>query len=202
MDQLLKAMECHGWANIPAYLGPLAFCGLRNECQAAWENGEFHRAGVGRGEGLKIRQEIRGDEVMWLDPELESIEQRSYFVAMEGLRLAMNQRFFLGLNDFEGHFAIYPVGAFYKPHLDRHSGTTNRIVTVILYLNPDWQPGDGGELRLWTKSGDREGDSILIEPRMGTLVSFMSGEFWHEVMPANKSRMSITGWLRQRLEPV
>ena len=202
MDELLKAMELHGWATIPAYLGPLVFSGLRSECQAAWENGKFHLAGVGRGAGLKVREDIRGDEVMWLDPEIESKEQRGYFAVMETLRLAMNRRFFLGLDNFEGHFAIYPEGAFYKAHLDRHAGTTNRIVTVILYLNPDWQPGDGGELKLWTTAGDRAGDSILIEPRMGTMVSFMSGEFWHEVMPANKSRMSITGWLRQRFDSV
>jgi len=31
---------------------------------------------------------------------------------------------------------------------------------------------------------------------MGTIVCFMSDEFWHEVLPANKTRMSITGWFR------
>ena len=96
------------------------------------------------------------------------------------------------------HFAIYPEGAFYKAHLDRHAGTTDRLVTVILYLNPDWQAGDGGELKLWTTVGEKSGEFELIEPRMGTLVCFMAGDFWHEVMPAKKTRMSITGWFRQR----
>ncbi len=198
MDGLMEAMNLRGWATVPEYLGRLESAGLRAECEAAWGKGEFHRAGVGRGTGLQVREEIRRDEVLWLDPDCNSTEQNHYLASLEILRLAMNQKFFLNLADFEGHFAIYPEGAFYKPHLDRHAGTSNRVVTLILYLNPDWQPGDGGELKLWTTAGDRSGEFILIEPRMGTLVSFMSGEFWHEVLPARKSRMSITGWFRQR----
>ncbi|MES2661370.1 MAG: 2OG-Fe(II) oxygenase [Verrucomicrobiota bacterium] len=171
---------------------------MKDECEIAWEKGHFRRAGVGRGQGLVIREEIRRDQVMWLDPGGLSVEQLMYLATLETLRLAMNRRFFLGLFEFEGHFAIYPEGAFYKAHLDRHSGTSDRIVTVILYLNPDWQPGDGGELKLWTTTGDRDGAFTLIEPRMGTLVCFMAGDFWHEVLPAKKTRMSITGWFRQR----
>jgi SM-20-related protein len=147
---------------------------------------------------VEIREDIRRDQVLWLQPGDFSVEQEIYLTRLETLRLALNQRFFLGLFEFEGHFAIYPEGAFYKAHLDRHAGTTDRIVTVILYLNPDWQAGDGGELKLWTAVGEKSGKFELIEPRMGTLVCFMAGDFWHEVLPAKKARMSITGWFRQR----
>ena len=53
-------------------------------------------------------------------------------------------------------------------------------------------------MKLWTTPGDTEGEFVLIEPRLGTLVCFLSGDFWHEVMPARKIRASITGWFRQR----
>jgi SM-20-related protein len=171
---------------------------LTRECRLASENGGFRPAGVGRGADLKIREEIRRDQVMWLDSGAASIEQRLYLDKLELLRLALNQRFFLGLFDFEGHFAIYPEGAFYKPHLDRPAGTGDRMVTAILYLNQDWQPGDGGELKLWTQPGEKTGTFELIEPRGGTLVCFFAGDFWHEVLPAIKPRMSITGWFRLR----
>ncbi len=171
---------------------------LVRECETACENGDFRRAGVGRGNALEIREDIRRDQVMWLQPGDESVEQKVYLEWLETLRLALNQQLFLGLFEFEGHFAIYPEGAFYKPHLDRHSGTSDRIVTVILYLNPDWQPGDGGELKLRTTAGDKDGAFELIEPRLGTTVCFLAGDFWHEVLPAKKTRMSITGWFRQR----
>lgn len=198
MLDLLNAMDQFGWASMPGCLGDADSLRLRQECEEACDNGEFRRAGVGRGLNLEVREEIRGDHVLWLQAGDAPIEQQAYLAKLELLRLALNQRFFLGLFEFEGHFAIYPEGAFYKAHLDRHSGTSDRIVTTILYLNPNWQQGDGGELKLWTTSGDKAGTFILIEPRMGTLVCFMAGEFWHEVLPAVKSRMSITGWFRQR----
>jgi SM-20-related protein len=191
-------MDRDGWATMPGWVERGDSLRLMDECAAAREEGAFRRAGVGRGDSLAVRGEIRGDEVLWLRPGEFSVEQEIYLALLETLRLALNRRFFLGLFDFEGHFAVYPEGAFYKPHLDRHSGTDERVVTVILYLNPDWQPGDGGELKLWTTASGQEGGFTLIEPRLGTLVCFLAGDFWHEVLPAKKTRMSITGWFRQR----
>jgi SM-20-related protein len=198
MIEMLNAMGQFGWASMPECLGEAESLRLRTECEEAYVRGDFKRAGVGRGLSLEVRDDIRRDQVMWLQTDVASVEQHVYLVKLELLRLALNQRLFLGLFEYEGHFAIYPEGAFYKAHLDRHAGTNDRIVTTILYLNPDWQPGDGGELKLRTKAGDKAGAFILIEPRMGTLVCFMAGDFWHEVLPAKKTRMSITGWFRQR----
>ena len=198
MNDLLNAMDEHGWATMPGCLDAADSLRLRTECVDASESGGFRPAGVGRGMNLAIREDIRRDQVRWLEPGDGSAEQGVYLAWLELLRLALNQRFFLGLFAYEGHFAIYPEGAFYKAHLDRHAGTSDRIVTTILYLNPGWQPGDGGELKLWTTAEGKAGAFVLIEPRMGTLVCFLAGDFWHEVLPALKTRMSITGWFRQR----
>jgi SM-20-related protein len=191
-------MDRQGWAVMRGCLGLEDSLRLRSECEAGCRDGAFKRAGVGKGTQRMIHEEIRRDEVLWLQVGEASVEQTVYLAWLETLRLALNQRLFLGLFEFEGHFAIYSEGAFYKPHLDRHRGTGDRIVTAILYLNPNWAPGDGGELKLWTTSGEKEGAFELIEPRMGTLVCFMAGEFWHEVLPAHKTRMSVTGWFRDR----
>lgn len=198
MNTLIDAIERFGWASMQGCLDDADGLRLSLECSEACDKGQFKRAGVGRGINLEVRDDIRRDQVMWLRPEDSSVEQHAYLAKLELLRLALNQRFFLGLFEYEGHFAIYPEGAFYKAHLDRHIGTSDRVVTTILYLNPNWQPGDGGELKLWTTAGDKAGAFILIEPRMGTLVCFLAGDFWHEVLPAKKTRMSITGWFRQR----
>ena len=198
MIELMDAMERVGWATMPGWVNDADSRRLRRECESAEESGEFQRAGVGAGTNRKVREAVRSDHVLWLQTGGLAVEQELYSARLEVLRLALNERFFLGLFEFEGHFAIYPQGGFYKPHLDRPAGTHARIVTVILYLNPDWQPGDGGELRLWTTCGRQEGTFELIEPRMGTLVCFLAGDFWHEVLPANRTRMSITGWFSQR----
>lgn len=154
----------------------------------------LHQAAVGNGEGREVRDAIRNDSISWLDAGSEGEFQKIYQSQMEQLRLALNEHFFLGLFDFESHFAVYPAGGFYKAHRDQHVGATKRVVTVIFYLNEDWQAGDGGELRLWTTPGKAQGPSVLIEPRMGTLVCFMADDHWHEVLVSHKSRMSITGW--------
>jgi SM-20-related protein len=198
MKKLINDMDSCGWAEMPGCLAELDSMVLRQECQDGCDAGAFRQAGVGRGAGLAIHPGIRGDQVLWLQPEVASPGQALYLAWLELLRLALNERFFLGLFDFEGHFAVYPEGTFYKAHLDRHANTSGRVVTAILYLNPAWQPGDGGELKLWTTSEGKAGAFVLIEPRMGTLVCFLAGDFWHEVLPAKKTRMSITGWFRQR----
>lgn len=198
VEEFLNAIERVGWAVMPMSLEAEAGQHLKSECAARHGKGDFRRAGVGRGETLQVREDIRRDEVMWIENSEASIHQNLYLAQLEILRLALNQRFFLGLFDYEGHFAIYPEGAFYKAHLDQHAGTRDRIVTVILYLNDGWKTGDGGELKIWTSPAGREGVYEIIEPRMGTMVCFMAEDFWHEVLPATKSRMSITGWFRQR----
>lgn len=197
MENLLQSIESNGWANSTDCVDRSQAIRLMHECRSAFECGHFKSAAVGRGDTLEVRNEIRGDHVMWIEPASATAEQTVWLATLEILRLALNRRFFFGLFDYEGHFAIYPAGGFYKPHLDCHAASSTRIVTVILYLNENWQPGDGGELKLWTTPGSREGDFILIEPRMGTLVCFIAADFWHEVLPALKPRMSITGWFRR-----
>jgi len=195
-EHLLDSLADPGWVVLPSYLAAVEARALASECSDRWDQGDFHQAGTGRGTGLAVREAIRGDQVLWMDREDAGIAQTAWLDGIEVLRLAMNRGLFLGLQDYQGHFAIYPEGGFYKPHLDRHENTTTRIITAILYLNDAWQAGDGGELKLWTTPGEKDGPFEIIEPRLGTLVLFRAADFWHEVLPAHRTRMSITGWLR------
>lgn len=191
---MLAAMLERGWAESVEY-GDREFCrALRDECLADLQQTPLRRAAVGRGNERGIHEAIRNDATHWLTADSCAPQQLHYGSLMEELRLQLNEHCFLGLFDFESHFALYPMGGFYKAHRDQHANATNRVVTVILYLNEDWQPGDGGELRIWTTPGAAKGPSVLIEPRMGTLVCFLSDDYWHEVLEAHQPRMGITGW--------
>lgn len=187
-----------GWACVPGFLSDTEARELSRQGRADWEDGEFRQAGVGRGAERVVREDLRRDYVRWLEPESGTPAEECYLARLDALREAINRETFLGLFAFEGHFAIYPPGGFYKAHLDRHRGTMDRIVTVILYLNDGWQPEDGGQLKLWTTPGDRQGETVTIDPTLGTLVAFLSGDHWHEVLPAHRERKSITGWFRVR----
>jgi SM-20-related protein len=99
-----------------------------------------------------------------------------------------------GLEDFQGHFAIYPRGAAYARHFDRLVGSDVRAISAALYLNDGWRPEDGGSLRIYLGGGRSED----VLPTGGRLVAFLSDRFEHEVLPSSRVRMSFTGWFRRR----
>ena len=156
------------------------------------DSDEFHQAGIGREQVHQVNQFVRRDRIRWLD--MSHTPTRFYLEWAERLRLHLNRTLFLGLFDYECMYAHYPNGAFYKKHLDAFKGNTNRRLTSILYLNPAWQPADGGELVMYAAD-----DSHIVEtvaPTFGTMVIFLSDEFPHEVLPTRCSRYSLTGWFR------
>ena len=152
----------------------------------------FQTAGIGREDRHQRNPFVRRDRICWLDQGYPGLAE--YFTWMEQLRLRVNGELFLGLFDYECHYAHYPAGAFYKKHIDAFRGLSNRRLTTILYLNPDWQAQDGGELLLY----DKATDTLIsrVAPVFGKMVIFLSEDFPHEVLPARRSRYSLAGWFR------
>ncbi|MFM9884833.1 MAG: 2OG-Fe(II) oxygenase [Burkholderiales bacterium] len=141
---------------------------------------------------------IRNDWIAWIEPDpVHPIECRCA-QQLEVLRLALNERFLLGLFDLELHLAIYPSGGFYVAHIDRFHDDDHRIVSMIVYLNDDWSAGDGGALRIWSGTDPAASQSIDIAPIGGRLVLFMSDATLHAVMPTRRDRAALTGWFRRR----
>lgn len=196
LERIADALADTGWIVLPKFLSLGDVRELRTQAQAQWQVGGFHAAGIGRGQALNINEAVRSDQVQWLE-RASSGALADYQAFIEALRQNLNRLLYMGLHEFESHFAVYPPGAFYKPHVDNFRGTSARLLTIVLYLNEGWQECDGGQLRFYT-SGDNGGDYLDIFPHAGTLVLFLSTRFWHEVMPARRERFSITGWLRGR----
>ena len=169
---------------------------LRGECHAASGQGEFREAAVGSGERRQARTEVRGDEILWMQQPASSEPQRTCQDRFEQLRLTLNRTLQLGLFDFESHFARYPAGAFYARHMDQFRGDSRRQLSCVLYLNENWKPEDGGELRFYLEGDGAEFEDVL--PQGGRLVVFQSGRFAHEVLPAQRERISIAGWFKAR----
>ncbi|SCZ61617.1 2OG-Fe(II) oxygenase [Thiohalomonas denitrificans] len=195
---VVDALADRGWGTFPGFVEREEVRELARECRTQWDAGGFRHAGVGRGEVLHVNADVRTDHIMWLDPEFATPAQLRWHGRLEKLRLAINRDLYLGLADYEGHFAIYPPGSFYRRHRDQFRENELRTITTILYLNEDWRLDDGGQLRLYLQSGE-ESPYVDILPEAGTLVSFLSGTFLHEVLPAGRQRMSLTGWYRKRI---
>lgn len=167
--------------------------GLRERCQSLHEAGALRPARIGRGPHERLAPDVRGDFIAWLsEPELDA--EQLLLGRVEELRVAVNRGLMAGLEDFQGHFALYPAGAGYARHSDRLAGTDVRAISLILYLNDGWSEADGGALRLHTGGGRCED----VLPIGGRLVAFQSDRFEHEVLPSRRERLSFTGWYRRR----
>lgn len=180
-----------GYAVVARFLPDREASALAAEALGLWRAGSFARAGVGK--RAQLREDERGDHVLWLDEADTSAAQRRLLGRLDGVRLALNRELALGLFDFEGHFALYPPGAEYRRHFDRFASDPRRTVSLVLYLNRGWRAGDGGALRLY----DAE-RPIDVLPEAGTLVAFLSDRFEHAVLRTRRERLSFTGWFRRR----
>ncbi len=152
----------------------------------------FHAAQVGRGVAKRQVDSIRGDVIDWLDAG--NTTDQAYLVCMEELRLGLNAALFLGLFDYESHYAIYSNGDGYAKHSDVLQGAKNRILTTVLYLNEDWHACDGGELVVFETTGKTV--VATVNPTFGTMIIFLSESFPHEVLTSHATRRSIAGWFR------
>jgi SM-20-related protein len=170
-----------------------AHCQALIDCaQQRRARGDFAAARIG-GDHLQRRAEIRGDSICWIAAPLLPAEQ-ILLAELEELRLALNRTLLLGLFDLELHYAWYPPGAGYARHVDQPHGQTQRQVSLALYLNADWTPQAGGELRIFGAAhGYRD-----IAPVGGRLVSFLTSGREHAVLATHRERLSISGWFRTR----
>ncbi|MDP9009438.1 MAG: 2OG-Fe(II) oxygenase [Pseudomonadota bacterium] len=161
--------------------------------RARQTRGDFAPARIGGEAHAQRREEIRGDFTCWLREPLYPAE-RLLLEQLEQLRLELNREAYLGLFELELHYARYPPGAGYARHVDQPMGTTLRKVSLVLYLNVDWERPDGGVLRIH-ETDDR---ALDVEPVGGRLVCFLTPGREHEVLPARRERLSISGWFRGR----
>src|SRR5690606_32717782 len=107
-------------------------------------------AGIGRGPELQVNPDIRSDRICWLDAELNVAAP--YLALMSALQQMLNRQLFLGLHEYECHWAHYPEGSYYSRHLDAFAGGASRRISTALYLNPDWSDDAGGELILYNQA--------------------------------------------------
>ncbi len=195
--RLANDLARQGWSVDEDFFACELAAALKEDAQRWSSAGLFAPAGIGRGDSRQVRGDVRGDRIAWLDNTLTSPASHRFQGELERLRLTLNETLFLGLFEFEGHWATYSPGTCYQRHVDQHQGTETRAVSCVTYLNEAWQAGDGGELRLYPTEGDSE-RVVDVTPRAGTLVCFISAELPHEVLPARRTRYSLTGWYRRR----
>lgn len=187
-EMLINALAEEGWYCEEGFFSP-DFCSeLLNEAKKlSWTSGQ-----IGKGVQKQEQPTIRNDSIVWVEEETASLVEKSYLQHMNELMHELNRSLYLGLREFECHFAHYQSSGFYKKHLDQHQGSQKRVISAILYLN---EPQSGGELVIYKKDNPDE-IQTRISPKPGSFVCFLSNQIYHEVLPNTGERYSLTGWFR------
>jgi len=189
-EEIADGLANEGIAIIDGFLSPDEVLSIHSLDE--FKNGlkRFRQSGIGKHHGKQINESIRGDYIQWIDRYSAWPPLQCYIDRLDQLTNFLNQSLFLSLKDFEIHLTIFPKGSFYKRHLDQFKRDDHRKLSVICYLNDNWKEDDGGQLRVYFPAGSKD-----YFPIAGRLVCFRSDLLEHEVLPATRDRLSITGWL-------
>ena len=189
IDPIVDDIAEQGWCISYNFFSPSLCQALHNELLQHAAAHQLHEAKIGKDHQHQRRSDFRGDSILWLNGETPA--QVDFLDIMDAYRLKLNQTLFTGLHELEAHFALYPPGTRYKKHLDSFQNNNLRRITIVAYLNQNWTSEDKGELVIYN---EREEVVTTVPPLAGTLVSYVSERFPHEVMPTNKQPVSIAGW--------
>ncbi|MCB1669659.1 MAG: 2OG-Fe(II) oxygenase [Gammaproteobacteria bacterium] len=194
-DSLFESIACglesQGYVVLPAVLPEPLTRGLLDYL-ANLEAGAFHVARIGRGSRQMRNKFVRRDRIHWISEEHPG--GTGWLTWLDQLMQYLNRRLFLGLFSLESHFSLYQHGDFYRKHLDAFKGRSNRVLSLVTYLNRGWEPDQGGELVIYAPESDEE--LVRVVPGFGTLVLFLSEDFPHEVLPTRRERYGVAAWFR------
>jgi SM-20-related protein len=203
-EHIASGIEQQGYAVLPAALPAVVTDSLLDyllDINLSERNGrQFRAARIGRGADQVRNQFVRRDRIFWIDERHP--DSRHWLAWAERLKRYLNRRLFLGLFSFESHFSRYREGDFYRKHLDAFKGQSNRVLSLVTYLNKGWQPDQGGELVLYpadtqgASGQDNDQELVTVQPGFATLVVFLSEEFPHEVRVTSRERYAVAGWYR------
>jgi len=147
-------------------------------------------AGIGRKLSYTVERSIRGDRIAWLDEDRDG-PLADWFSLVQELGSALRPNLLLPLSEVEMLVSRYARGANYERHVDQHRGVGARLLSVILYLNVQWQPDHGGCLHIFSDQGEH-----VLSPIAGRMV-VMRADMAHAVSASQRSRYAITAWLRR-----
>ncbi|MBC7661829.1 MAG: 2OG-Fe(II) oxygenase [Chitinophagaceae bacterium] len=195
LPSMLDSLAANGWASLPSAISQVACHGLAADLERRYSAGSFHAARIGHGTDETLNRTIRSDTIDWIGTNDTEDSIQTWLKEMRDLTHILNESFFLSLNSFDCHFALYEPGSFYHKHLDRFRDDSGRKLSVILFLNENWTDAEQGELLIYDQL-DSASITASIKPEMGTLVLFQSQTIYHEVRITKRRRLSLSGWLK------
>jgi len=130
---------------------------LRAALLEKYDEDRFKKSAIGNLANEKVIDAIRGDFILWLDENNANNAEDRFFNKLNDFKDYLNRTCFMGINEKEFHYALYPEGTFYKRHLDTFQNDSRRKLSMVCYLNDeDWKPEYGGELTIYLDENGSE----------------------------------------------
>lgn len=192
IDKLLLELEKKSWAVIQNVISESEALELIEDIHKCISMGLLENSQIGSGDNKILNEQIRSSQTIWINRWDDSPTLSKMYHFHKHLMSELKLFFRLPLQRFESQFAYYQDGDFYKKHLDQLTKTKHRQFTSILYLN---QPQSGGELVIYSKE-NKNVIEAKISPTPGKFVVFISKDIFHEVLPCQANRYSLTTWYR------
>lgn len=211
---IVKVMRSHGYCVIDRFAGRDVLAKALSEAKELNAgdhlSAQMSRIGHGDDEGTGQRK-IRGDVVLWLKPGVPA--WTALRGGVPGVATALNTLHNLGekvsralhtqrIGTRHNHLALQPLssgamlacypagGTGYVRHVDNPRGADGRKVTALWYMQDDWTPEDGGQLRIHMKNG-----TVDVDPIGDRVLVFWSEFVIHEVLPARRrDRYALSQW--------
>jgi len=203
-DAHLATLSSQGYVVIPDFLSADLQDALRRDVSKLRDTNHFKIAKIGQDSTNALNEDIRVAETCFLGPsklgDVPSQARQELYQTLDLVRSDLPGP--LDPNLTELLYAYYPKGGFYRRHRDAIPGSASvlRKYSLLLYLNKEWTPKDGGQLLLHLDSGGdvlpegEKPDFVEVAPTGGTLVLFQSDLVPHEVLDTNAERLAVVGW--------
>jgi len=145
---------------VPAFIQPAARTAINADYPRIDSPGSFPISGLTFGAGFqKLLDELRG-------PAFRAACEEKFGIDLGGRSTMITVRGRCGTRD--GNL---------------HTDAVNKIITVLIYMNPTWEQA-GGRLRLLRNGHDIEDVLVEVPPVEGTLIAFRrSDNSWHGHKP-------------------
>lgn len=192
-EELIQGLIDNEYGCCNDFIIPSTVIGLSHNIIALSQLGKMNSSGIGNKTDFQKDKSIRGDKINWIDEFSTDQFESIYLKKVNRFILHLNNTCFTAIKSYESHYATFEKKDFYKRHIDQFKNEKGRKFSIVLYLNQDWLPSDGGLLSLYPYGGVQQD----ISPLGGRIVFFRSDKMEHEVHPSfTRERNSIAGWLK------
>ena len=217
LDAIGKSLVKNDYVFVDGFIDEEDVASLKEDVKKVYDSGKLRLGVLAGGKAGKsltyTHKKVRGDVVEWYDGTEEfwkkngslqdHLQKCDTFVSELSEHISGLDGI---LNRSKAMVTCYPGnGARYIKHTDNNckfgdgDSCNGRRLTALTYLNDSWQHGDGGELRVYGRDGEKI--KAEVAPVAGRVLLFWSDfRVPHEVLPTHKERFAITLWYFDKVE--